>query len=382
MQPGMGGFKPHDFEFMDAALGLAARGLGRTWPNPAVGCVVVNENGSLGPQLVSRGWTQPSGRPHAEAMALKSAGELARGATVYVTLEPCCFVGKSPACTDSLIAAGIARVVVATRDPDPRVAGKGIEALHAAGISVDEGCRALEASALNIGQFTRILKNRPAVTLKIASTLDARTATLDGESQWITGSSARDFGHLLRANHDAILIGITTALTDNPALTCRLPGLGDRSPVRIVADSRLRLSLTSQLAETAAQVPTWILTGHGADPARADAFRATGIELIEVPGGVGESLDLKAALQIMGDRGLTRVLAEGGARLASGLLSADVVDRLVWMRAPAILGSDGLGAIAGLGIDKLSDMKRFSRTAVRRAGSDLVEFYEPVIDAN
>lgn len=367
----------YDADFMAAALTLARRGLGRTWPNPAVGCVLVDEAALGGPRILARGWTQPGGRPHAEAEALRRAGARARGATAYVTLEPCCFVGKSPACTEGLIAAGVARVIIAARDPDPRVAGGGVKALRAAGIEVLEGCRQTEAEALNRGQFLKVLEGRPAVTLKIASTLDARTATRSGDSKWITGPEARAFGHRLRADHDAILVGITTALVDNPSLTCRLPGLEDRSPVRIVADSRLRLPLTSALVETAREVPLWVLTAGGCDPARAKAFREAGVEVIDVPDSTAGRVNLKRALECLAQRGITRLLTEGGAQLGASLLAADLVDRLVWFRAPAVMGGEAYAAIAGLGIDKLADMKRFARVSVKTAGSDLIETYEP-----
>ncbi|MCK5275514.1 MAG: bifunctional diaminohydroxyphosphoribosylaminopyrimidine deaminase/5-amino-6-(5-phosphoribosylamino)uracil reductase RibD, partial [Alphaproteobacteria bacterium] len=220
---------------MRAALALAGRGLGRVWPNPAVGCVLVDRDG----RVTGRGWTQPGGRPHAETEALARAGGAAKGATAYVTLEPCVHHGQTPPCADALIEAGVARVIAATEDPDPRVKGGGLGRLRDAGIAVEAGLLREEAELLNAGYLMRQREGRPVVTLKLATTLDGRIATHAGESRWITGEAARARGHMMRARHDAIMVGIGTALADNPTLTCRLPGLEDRSPVRIVVDARL-----------------------------------------------------------------------------------------------------------------------------------------------
>src|SRR5919202_715739 len=268
---------------MRAALALARRGLGNTWPNPSVGCVVVRDG-----RVVGRGWTQPGGRPHAETEALARAGDASKGATAYITLEPCCHWGQTPPCTDALLVAGVARVVVAMEDPDPRVLGDGIDRLRSAGIEVTVGVCADEAAELNAGFTKRIVEGRPLTTLKLATTLDGRIATHRGESQWITGPAARERAHALRADHDAIMVGSNTVLVDNPLLTCRLPGLEHRSPVRLVVDSRLRVPLTARLVAGARQVPTWFVTLHHGDAARCEAFRSCGVELIEVdldPGG-------------------------------------------------------------------------------------------------
>ncbi|SMH52511.1 bifunctional diaminohydroxyphosphoribosylaminopyrimidine deaminase/5-amino-6-(5-phosphoribosylamino)uracil reductase RibD [Azospirillum agricola] len=359
-----------DLRHMRAALSLAARGLGRTWPNPAVGCALVRDGA-----VVGRGWTQPGGRPHAETEALARAGALAKGATAYVTLEPCNHYGKTPPCSLALIGAGVARVVVACQDPDPRVAGGGLARLRDAGVAVTFGVCEAEALALNEGFFNRIQHARPLVTLKLATTLDGRIATRTGHSQWITGPTARAWGHRLRATHDAIMVGIGTALADDPELTCRLPGLEERSPVRIVLDSHLRLSPDSKLAATARTLPTWVVTRDDHDPARAAALTAQGVEILPVTAGPAGRPDPAAALAALAGRGVTRLLVEGGATLAGALMGAGLVDRLEWFRTASLIGGDGLSAVAGFGVDRLDGMARFERTAVRVAGSDLAESY-------
>jgi len=355
---------------MRAALGLARRGLGTVWPNPAVGCVIVQ-----GGRVVGRGWTQPGGRPHAETEALAMAGKAANGATCYVTLEPCAHHGKTPPCADALINAGIARVVIAVEDPDPRVAGKGGERLRHAGIAVSEGVLRDEAAMLNAGFFLRIGTGRPLVTLKLASTLDGRIATHSGESRWITGEAARASSHLLRAEADAIMVGSGTALHDDPDLTCRLPGLAERSPVRVVVDGRLRLPLTSRLVATANEVPTWLITLEGSDVNRRVAYEEAGVDVVEVAEGTDGAIDLDLALGTLGDSGVTRVLVEGGAHLAAALLRADLVDRLVWFRAPRLMGGDGLAAAVAFGVDHLAQTPRFERVDLRPVGDDVMETY-------
>ncbi|WP_119458846.1 bifunctional diaminohydroxyphosphoribosylaminopyrimidine deaminase/5-amino-6-(5-phosphoribosylamino)uracil reductase RibD [Rhodospirillaceae bacterium SYSU D60014] len=359
---------------MQAALGLARRGLGRVWPNPAVGCVLV-EAEAAGGRVVARGWTQPGGRPHAEAEALRQAGDRARGATAYLTLEPCAHHGKTPPCADALVAAGIGRAVVAIEDPDPRVAGRGLAGLRAAGIPVTTGLCAVEAEELNAGFLTRIREGRPLVTMKLATTLDGRIATHGGESQWITGKAARWRGHLLRATHDAILVGTGTVLADDPVLTCRLPGLEGRSPVRILLDRRLRTPLTARLIAGAREAPTWLVTLEGGDAMRRQVFVDSGVEVIEAPADSDGNLSLPAVLGALGARGVTRVLVEPGAHLAAALLRADLVDRIVWFRAPTMMGGDGLPAAVAFGVDRLADAPRFVRTGLAAAGADMLETY-------
>lgn len=355
---------------MTAALALAARGLGTTWPNPAVGCVLVRDG-----VVVGRGWTQPGGRPHAETEALRRAGDRARGATAYVSLEPCNHHGKTGPCSEALIAAGVARVVVACEDPDPRVAGGGVRRLRTAGVAVETGVCAAEAWDLNRGFFSRILHQRPLFTLKLATTLDGRIATRTGESRWITGPEARAAGHALRARHDAMMVGSGTALADDPDLTCRLPGLAHRSPVRVVVDGRLRLPLTSRLVASASRIPTWVITRADADAARRQVLADCGVIVIAVAPDATGLPDLAMAAAELAGRGLTRVLVEGGATLAASFLRAGMVDRLEWFRAASVIGGDGVPAVAGYGVEALAAMARFQRTDVRRAGDDLVESY-------
>ena len=356
---------------MRAALALADRGLGRVWPNPAVGCVLVDPGG----KVVGRGWTQPGGRPHAETEALARAGGAANGATAYVTLEPCAHHGQTPPCADALIEAGVARVVAATEDPDPRVKGGGLGRLRDAGIAVEAGLLREEAEALNAGYLMRQRVGRPVVTLKLATTLDGRIATHAGESRWITGEAARARGHMMRARHDAIMVGIGTALADNPTLTCRLPGLEDRSPVRIVVDARLHLSLTSNLVATAARSATWLVTVPGGDADRLRAFKDCGVKVMEVREAADGYPDPEAMFQALGKAGLTRVLVEGGGHLAACLVRADLVDRLRWFRAAGVMGGDGIPAVAAYGVDELAMMRRFRRVGVRAVGDDILESY-------
>lgn len=354
---------------MQAALALARRGLGTTWPNPSVGCVIVRDG-----RVVGRGTTAPGGRPHAEPVALAMAGEQARGATAYVTLEPCCHWGRSPPCTEALIAAGIARVVVATGDPDPRVNGEGLAKLRAAGISVETSVLQAEAQDVLTGFSHRITLGRPMVTLKLATTLDGRIATHRGESQWITGTPARRLAHALRGRHDAVMVGVGTVLADNPDLTCRIPGFRPTPVVRVVADSHLRTPLTTRLAMTAAQRPAWFLIRAGTDPARRTAFHDLGATLIEVP-GASAGVDIAAALQALGAAGLTRLLVEGGGQLAAALLRADLVDRIAWFHAPAVMGGDGWPAVQAFGIETLDHMPRFRRHCVTSVGNDMLSEY-------
>jgi len=351
---------------MRAALALARRGLGNAWPNPSVGCVVVR-----GGRVAGRAVTAPGGRPHAEPLALAMAGPAARGASVYVTLEPCCHHGRTPPCTDALIAAGIARAVVATRDPDPRVDGAGIARLRAAGITVEEGLLAAEAEEVNAGFFSRVRLGRPLVTLKLASTLDGRIATRTGESRWITREPARRMAHALRGRHDAVMVGVGTVLADDPDLTCRIPGYKPVSPVRVVADSHLRTRLTSRLVATAAQTPTWLIARDTADPGRRRALEGAGAGVIPVAAGT-PGVDLPAALAALGAQGITRVLVEGGAQLAAALLRADLVDRIAWFHAPSVMGGDGWPATQAFGTDRLAAMPRFIRISATELGDDML----------
>jgi diaminohydroxyphosphoribosylaminopyrimidine deaminase / 5-amino-6-(5-phosphoribosylamino)uracil reductase len=351
---------------MRGALALARRGLGTTWPNPSVGCVIVRDG-----RVVGRGVTAPGGRPHAEPLAIAMAGDLARGATAYVTLEPCNHWGQSPPCTEALIAAGVARVVIGATDPDPRVDGTGIARLTAAGIEVVTGALEVEAKETLAGFATRITLGRPMVTLKLATTLDGKIATAGGESQWITGPPARKMAHALRGRHDAVMVGVGTVLADNPDLTCRIPGFRPTPNVRSVADSHRRTSLTSRLATTAGTVPTWFLIRDGTDPARHEAYTDLGATIIPVASS-DAGVDLVAGLHALGEAGLTRLLVEGGGQLAAALLRADLVDRIAWFHAPSIMGGDGWPGVQAFGLQSLDQMPRFKRDCTTAVGDDML----------
>ncbi len=350
---------------MRAALALARRSLGRTWPNPSVGCVIVKDG-----HVVGRGRTQDGGRPHAEVDALDQAGAAARGATVYVTLEPCSHFGKSPPCADALIKAGVAKVVSAMEDPNPAVNGAGHARLKAAGVVVDVGEGAGEAAQINAGFVTRILSGRPLFHLKLATSLDGRIATASGDSRWITGPEARADAHRLRASHDAVLVGAGTARSDDPELTVRLPGLARYSPVRIVLDAKATLLPSSKLARTANATPVWVLCGA---EARTDPLQALGVTIVRVPLAADGRIDVDAAARELGARGLTRVLIEGGGEVAAAFLKAELVDRLSIYRAGIALGGDSRSAVAALGLDKIGFAPRFSLDSVRTVGADTLE---------
>ncbi|MEM7422956.1 MAG: bifunctional diaminohydroxyphosphoribosylaminopyrimidine deaminase/5-amino-6-(5-phosphoribosylamino)uracil reductase RibD [Pseudomonadota bacterium] len=354
-----------DARWMRSALGLARQAVGRTWPNPAVGAIIVRDGRVLG-----RGVTAPGGRPHAETEALRMAGD-AVGATAYVTLEPCAHHGITPPCSQSLIDARIARVVCPLSDPDPRVSGRGFNALEAAGVSVDVGLMEREARALNAGFLSRIERGRPHVMLKLATTLDGRIATGAGESRWITGPAARRRVHLMRAASDAVLIGAGTARADDPMLDVRGVGLSDRIPVRIVADPSLTLSLSSRLARSVDAGPVWLLAGARADAGRAEACRAHGIEVLTVPSTADGVLSPGAMLTQLGDRGITRLMCEGGGRLAATLASAGLVDEIALFQAGKLIGNDGTPAIAAFGLEELAAAPAFDLATVEQIGSDM-----------
>lgn len=360
-----------DRRYMAMALALGERGLGRVWPNPSVGCVLVRDG-----KVVGRGWTQPPPGNHGEVEALARAGERAFGATAYVTLEPCCHYGRTPPCTMALIHAGVRRVVVAATDPFPRVDGRGIEQLRQSGIVVDTGVMREKAEAQHAGFFSKVRKNRPLVTLKLAMSLDGRIATASGESQWITGARARAGGHKLRASHDAIMVGANTARVDDPTLTCRLPGMEGRSPVRVVVSRGGRLPLESKLAKTAMTYPTWMIVASGMPAEALLAHEKAGVEIIRIGGDPeDERLDLTLALHALAERGITRLLVEGGAALSASLLRAKLVDRLSVFQAPIALGGDALPALGTLAIDRLADAPAFERKATEVLASDLAATY-------
>ncbi|MEM0947379.1 MAG: bifunctional diaminohydroxyphosphoribosylaminopyrimidine deaminase/5-amino-6-(5-phosphoribosylamino)uracil reductase RibD [Pseudomonadota bacterium] len=358
---------PADARFMGAAIAYGARGLGRVWPNPAVGCLIVKDG-----RVISRGRTEIGGRPHAEVRALERAGPAARGATAYVSLEPCAHYGKTPPCAEALIDAGVARVVVPVEDPDPRVAGRGIGKLRTAGIDVEIGVGQSLAEDVHKGFFTLIRHGRPAVTLKLATSFDGRIATATGESRWITGDAARRRVHALRLSHDAVLVGGGTARADDPDLTVR--GFGPvRQPVRIVAARQLDLPADGRLATSARDVPLWLV--HGArdiDPDRRAMWEGLRADLIGVPVGPGSRIDPAAMLSALGERGLTRVFCEGGGTLASSLLNAGLVDEILGFQAGLILGAEGRPAIGAMGVDVLAEAPRFQLARAEPVGADVL----------
>ncbi|AXI48812.1 bifunctional diaminohydroxyphosphoribosylaminopyrimidine deaminase/5-amino-6-(5-phosphoribosylamino)uracil reductase RibD [Sulfitobacter sp. SK012] len=353
---------------MALALSLGRRGQGSVWPNPAVGCVIVNAG-----RIVGRGWTAAGGRPHAETQALAQAGELARGADVFVTLEPCSHTGQTPPCAQALVDAGVGRVVVALGDCDARVSGRGIEMLRAAHISVKLGVLERDAGADHIGFFTRVEQGRPMITLKLASSFDGRIATGTGESQWVTGPHARRAVHMMRSRHDAVMVGGGTARKDDPSLTVRDLGIA-RQPARVVVSRRLDLPLMGQLARSAAEVPLILCHGHDADRSLVDTWRDLGATLL--PCAVkGSQLDPRDILQQLGGHGLTRVFCEGGSALAASLIEADLVDRLVGFTAGVIIGAEGLPGIGAMGLSRLSNAPRYVLESVEVIGPDTLHVW-------
>ncbi len=357
-----------DARFMAMALTLGRRGLGNCWPNPAVGAVVVKDG-----LVIGRGWTQAGGRPHAETVALKRAGKEARGATLYVTLEPCSHDGKTPPCADAVIRAGIARVVSALEDPNPKVAGQGHERLRARGIAVDVGLGADEAQRAHAGHIRRMRDGRPHVMLKLALSADGKVGAAGRQPVAITAETARERVFLLRAMSDAILTGMGTALADNPALTCRLPGMLERSPVRVLLDAQLRIPLAMSLIATARETPTWIFGASGASAMAEQVLRDKGVEVFRVK-EKDRRLDLAQVLKILAKRGITRLMVEGGPKVAASFVQADLVDEAVLFRSPNAIGPDGIDALEGLPLKALT--KHLRSLGTEAAGPDSVESFE------
>jgi diaminohydroxyphosphoribosylaminopyrimidine deaminase/5-amino-6-(5-phosphoribosylamino)uracil reductase len=367
-----GAFDQADRRFMQLALALGRRGLGRTSPNPAVGAVVVKDG-----VIVGRGWTQPGGRPHAEPVALGRAGDAAHGATLYVTLEPCSHFGKSPPCADAIIAAGISRVVAAVGDPNPEVAGKGHAKLRAAGIAVETGLFAAEAARDHAGHFRRIRDKRPHVILKLAVSADDKIGAAGGKPLAITGEAARTRVHLLRAQSDAILVGIGTVLADDPLLTCRLPGMDKRSPVRLVLDNSLRIPTSSRLVKSAREVPLWVVASELADAPAAAKLGAAGAQVMRIaPKEDGRGLDLVTVLHALSDKGITRLMAEGGSRVASSFVAAGLVDEVWLLRGPNTVGSEGIAALDALPLSEITQSPTFRVRASEALGKDTLTIYE------
>lgn len=363
--------KEADRRFMQLALTLGRRGQGRTWPNPAVGAVVVKDG-----VIVGRGWTQPGGRPHAEPEALRRAGEAARGATLYVTLEPCSHFGKSPPCADAVIAAGIRRVVAAIEDPNPEVAGQGHARLRAAGITVDVGLCAAEAAFDHAGHFRRVRDKRPHVILKLAVSPDGKIGAAGGKPVAITGEGSRERVHLLRAQSDAILVGIGTVLADNPELSCRLPGMAARSPVRVVLDRSLRIPATSKLVHSARETPLWVIGSELAEAASATRLGAAGVQVLRASPDNGIGLDLPDVLKLLAEKGITWLMVEGGGRVASSFVAADLVDEIWLFRGTEEIGADGVDALDALPLSKITQSQAFRVHASETIGKDTLTVYE------
>jgi diaminohydroxyphosphoribosylaminopyrimidine deaminase/5-amino-6-(5-phosphoribosylamino)uracil reductase len=351
-----------DRRWMDHALRLGRRALGTTAENPPVGCVVVKAGRVLGV-----GWTQTGGRPHAETEALKMAGDEARGATAYVTLEPCAHHGRTAPCAEALAKAGIARVVTAIEDPDSRVSGEGHGILRAAGVVVDVGLSAQDASSDLAGFLMRIRKKRPYVTLKIGVSADGKIAAGPRQRTTITGPEVKARVHLMRAQSDGVLVGLSTVLIDDPELTCRLPGMEARSPTRIVADTRLSLPSTAKLVKTAQQAPVWILSTRKGEV-------GTGITVIDCRQTPNGWVDFADALQQLGLRGINRLLVEGGSHVSQSLLEADLVDEMQLFQNPVVIGPQGIDAIAEMPLENLAN--RFRQTEKEVLGTDTLTVYE------
>src|SRR3954452_17957747 len=352
-----------DQRFMALALTLGRRGFGNAWPNPAVGAVVVKDG-----VVAGRGWTQPGGRPHAEVEALRRAGAAARGATLYATLEPCSHHGRTPPCVDAIMAAGIARVVSAIEDPNPKIAGEGHAGLRAEGVAVEVGICAEEARRAHAGHISRVREGRPHVTLKLAVSADGKVGLPGRRPAAITGEAARARVHLMRAMNDAVLTGIGTVLSDDPLLDCRLPGMASRSPVRVVLDSALRLPEGSRLAASATRTLDWVFVDENARSEREAALTAAGVETLRVPGAHGK-LDLGAVLRGLAGRGITRVMVEAGPILSAAFLAADLIDEAALFRASDPIGA-GIDALDGMPLSALTLSAKLRLACSEQVGED------------
>lgn len=359
---------PDDERYMRLALALGRRGLGNAWPNPAVGAVIVKDG-----VIVGRGWTQPGGRPHAEVEALRRAKRDAKGATLYVTLEPCSHTGKSPPCADAIIKAGIARVVSALEDPNPEVAGQGYARLREKGIAVETGLCAEEAARDHAGHISRITKNRPHVTLKMAISADGKAGLAGRKPIAITGEVARHHVFQMRSAHDAILVGIGTVFADNPQLTARLPGLYERSPVRVILDAKLRVPLSLSVISTVRDTPTWVFTSHKASPVAEDILQQKGVKVFRVDDTQGR-LDLDEVLKVLAGQGITRLMVEGGPTVAAAFAGAGLIDEAVLFRAEKVIGDTGIAPLEGMTLAALT--AKMTARGSEKLGRDTVEAYE------
>ena len=361
-----------DERFMRLALALGERHLGLTWPNPSVGALVVRQDAE-GPLVVAQGVTERGGRPHAERLALEAAGVGSRGATLYISLEPCSHHGRTPPCVDAIAGAGVARVVTALEDPDPRVRGRGHRFLQDRGIEVSTGVLAEEARRVHRGHMLRATKGRPSVLLKLAQTADGFAARLSGPRLYITGERSNCRTHLMRAHADAIMVGVGTVLADDPQLTVRLPGLEERSPVRVILDSRLRTPPTAHVVRSSREVPTWIVAAEDAPFEPEKTLTAAGAEVMRVGVRAGH-VDIPEALRLLATRGITRVFSEGGPSLGEALVDHDLVDEFALAISNAPLGEPGAPAVGPKLRAALTD--GFRLAAVEQLGPDRLELFE------
>jgi len=357
-----------DARYMQLAFTLGRRGLGNTWPNPAVGTVIVKDG-----VIVGRGWTQVGGRPHAETEALRHAKKAAQGATLYTTLEPCSHHGKTPPCADAIIKAGIARVVSALEDPNPEVAGVGHKRLAEKGITVDVGLGAGEARRVHAGHIMRVAKGRPLVMLKMAVSRDGKAGLAGRKPASITGEAARIRVYQMRAASDAIMVGIGTVLSDNPQLTCRLPGMFERSPVRVVLDATLKLPLSTSVVATVRETPTWVFTSSRPSPIAEEILREKGCKVFRV-GDRASQLDLAQVLKVLAEEGITRLMVEGGPKLAGSFAVGGLVDELALFRGEKAIGADGIAPLDGMPLDGFTG--QMQPRGSEKLGADTLEIYE------
>jgi diaminohydroxyphosphoribosylaminopyrimidine deaminase/5-amino-6-(5-phosphoribosylamino)uracil reductase len=357
-----------DARFMALAFTLGRRGLGDTWPNPAVGAVIVKDG-----VIVGRGWTQQGGRPHAEVEALRRAKKAAQGATMYVTLEPCSHQGQTPPCADAIIKAGIARVVSALEDPNPEVAGQGHARLREKGIAVDVGLGADEARRVHAGHIMRVTGGRPYVTLKLAVSADGKAGLAGRKPAAITGEAAWTRVYQMRAASDAIMVGIGTVLSDNPQLTCRLPGMSERSPVRVVLDAKLKLPLMTSVVATVRDTPTWVFTSGKPSAIAEEILRHKGCKVFRV-GDAGGQLDLNDVLKSLAEQGITRLMVEGGPKVAGAFAAAGLVDELALLRGAKTIGADGIAPLEGMPLDGFTG--QLHARGREQLGPDTLETYE------
>ena len=358
----------NDARYMQLALTLGRRGLGQVWPNPAVGAVIVKDG-----VILARGWTQHGGRPHAEVEALRRAKKSAQGATMYVTLEPCSHQGKTPPCADAVIKAGIARVVSAMEDPNPEVAGRGHEKLRAKGIAVDIGLFADEARRVHAGHIAKVTLGRPHVLLKMAISADGKVGLAGRKPVALSGEQARARVFQLRAQADAILVGIGTVLSDNPQLTCRLPGMEARSPVRVVLDAKLRTPLATSVIATVRDTPTWVFASRAASAMAEEILRDKGCKVFRVDDENGK-LDLAGVLETLAGEGITRLLVEGGPTVAASFVAGDLVDEAALVYSEKLVGEGGIAPLEGMTLDALTS--RLHASGSERLGPDTLEHYE------